>query len=195
MPAARVGIVVFDGVDELDFAGAWAVLRKAAQLSGGAVDAVLLGPPRVTASHGLRFETGADYGEIARCHAVVVPGGPGAAALAADAACGDGVRALVAAGGRVYSVCSGALLLAGLGILPPGPVAIHARKAAALAAAGARPAAGVARADWLVSIGGEANAPYVKSVEMGFRVLRDLCPEAVAGVAERMECGPHRGAG
>jgi len=54
--AVKIRIVVFDGVDELDFVGPWEIFRRAARLQEG-VDvalATLERQPEVKAAAGLR---------------------------------------------------------------------------------------------------------------------------------------------
>ncbi|HEX5872175.1 MAG TPA: DJ-1/PfpI family protein [Longimicrobium sp.] len=193
MPAPLVGILAYPGVDELDLAGVYAVLRKAGEMPPAPpLRAVLLGPPgEVECSQGLRIHPHAPFADAAGCDALVLPGGRGAPEAAEDGACAAALRAHVAAGRPVYTVCSGAWLLEGAGVLPDGPVAVHHARAEAFTRRTGRPAArGMATSGWLCSVGGEPEGGYVKSVEMGFRVLADLCPEAVDYVAARLECAP-----
>jgi putative intracellular protease/amidase len=114
-----------------------------------------------------------------------------------DQECRESTLELISAGKRVYSICSGALLLAEYGVLGNEPVAMHHAKTDQLENSMGRqprtgvPGTGLVIGDWLTSIGGEPDAPYVKSVEIAFQILADHCPETITYVAERMEIRPH----
>lgn len=188
----RILLVGYDGVDDLDFFGAWSVLSKASQASrteppGGRLTARILAPAGafVTAG-GLRISgEAAPWPAVAE--AVVVPGGAGAGAAALREDLRDRLIALRKAGARFYTICSGSLILAGCGLLKGKRVAIHAAKTDLLREAGcAQIVAGLNRDGWLTSIGGQASAA-VKSVAIGLRVVEDLCPSHAGAVRDRME--------
>jgi transcriptional regulator GlxA family with amidase domain len=119
----RVAIAVFDDVDLLDVGGPYEVLLTASRLARRdgrpapfAVITVGRGPAR--AYGGLTLVPERTFVEVGAVDLLVVPG-----AVAIDAVRGDrgllaALRPLAQAAGTVASVCTGALLLADLGLLP-----------------------------------------------------------------------------
>lgn len=191
----RIGVVVYDGVDEIDCMTVYGVLRKARQYrpSAPGIDAVLLGPPRtVITAQGAAVAPAEPYGSISRCDGIVIPGGSGVSDLSGNEECRAQTLAFIAARRKVYSICSGAVFLARIGALDGIAVAIHHRKIAQLGEpAGCTPARGLTRCGWLTSIGGEATGPYLKGIEIAYQILRDFDPETVDYVADRLEYRPH----
>jgi len=123
-----VEIVVFDGVDELDFLAPYEVLSRAAP---GKVQLVALkGPRRVRGKYGLEFDC--DGPLAARPDVLIVPGG-GWAGRESVGAWGEAQRgelpdALAAAAAHarlLASVCTGALVLAGSGVIDGRRAATH----------------------------------------------------------------------
>jgi transcriptional regulator GlxA family with amidase domain len=120
----RACIVVFDGVDELDFVAPLEILRRAAKLTGrGEVELVTVAPQEeVVAAHGLRVRPDGPLGGAVDL--LVVPGGgwtSGAArGVRAEVERGElprAVAALHAKGTTVAAVCTGAMALARAGLL------------------------------------------------------------------------------
>ncbi len=116
----EVGILIFDGVEELDFAGPWEVLAAWAQhFPGDGVRVRLLaeqaGP--VQAAKGMRVLPDATPADAGALDVVVVPGGQGTRALLGPGALHDWLRGLHEQGALVTSVCTGALVLGAAGLL------------------------------------------------------------------------------
>jgi transcriptional regulator GlxA family with amidase domain len=105
------GLLIFDGAEELDFAGPWEVFTASAMLRDGADTAVLIAESMdpVRCSKGMRVlpdHTTADHPEL---DVVLVPGGMGTRREVSNAGLMGwlgGVRAQ-----WVTSVCTGSLLL------------------------------------------------------------------------------------
>lgn len=123
----RVHVVMFDGVEEQDFAAPYEVFAVA----GAALRYVRVdGPGQVTCAHGTKVVV--DHGWAPReADVLVVPGGgagrnvPG---VAAEIERGVLPRALAAAprpGLTITSVCTGALLLAAAGLCKGRPCTTH----------------------------------------------------------------------
>lgn len=137
----RVGILVVDGYQGLDLVGPFEVFAGASQalsLSGSPdrYEVVLLGTdPDAASETGLRIGPIWSPEEAGPIDTLVLPGGRGIRRAAADPATVDLVRHLGATAGRVASVCTGAFLLAGAGLVGDHPVATHWAYAEQLAAA------------------------------------------------------------
>ncbi|WP_439025377.1 DJ-1/PfpI family protein [Haloarchaeobius sp. DT45] len=128
-----VGILLYDGFDELDAVGPFEVFQTAGAL-GGDVEASMrtLSPvATVTASHGLVVEPDGHLDEY-DADIVLVPGGgwntdpaePGARHEFEDGAIPD-YLADIHEETTVASVCTGAMLLAAAGILTNRPATTH----------------------------------------------------------------------
>ena len=116
----RVGILVFDDVEVLDFAGPFEVFAVEAELAGQQhFKTVLVAKEdRVfTAVNGLRVLPNETFAHGHRYDLLVVPGGFGTRALVHDAGVVAWVQAQAAQAEIVMSVCSGALVLATAGLL------------------------------------------------------------------------------
>lgn len=120
MPLRRVGILLFDQVEVLDFAGPFEVFAVTGELAGGdhfATTLVAAQGREHVAVNGLRVLPNDTFADGHRYDVLVVPGGVGTRALLHD----DAVMAWLLAQARqaevVMSVCSGARLLAAAGLL------------------------------------------------------------------------------
>jgi transcriptional regulator GlxA family with amidase domain len=128
MDKLRVGILLFDGVEVLDFAGPLEVFsrtrltpgvesRRSEDSAPFEVFTVAARPLAVAATGGLRVMPHFDFVRAPRPDILVVPGGFGTRALLEDRATLDWVRDRAQEARRVTSVCTGALLLAKAGLL------------------------------------------------------------------------------
>jgi transcriptional regulator GlxA family with amidase domain len=183
-------IVLFDGWDELDALGPYEVLRQG-ERRGAAVSCrlVTLGEVReVEGANGLRLRSTAALG---RPDWLIVPGGGwndrGERGAFAEAQRGDLPRAISAAharGGRIASVCTGALLVAATGLLRGRPAVTHRGALADLARSGAEVVeARVVDDGDLVTAGGVTSG-----LDLGLHLLSRLAgPLLAAEVAREME--------
>jgi transcriptional regulator GlxA family with amidase domain len=140
----RVAIVLFEGFEELDAFGPYAVLAYA-RSAGADVELELVTrepAERVVAAHGLVVEPGEQLGE--GFNLVIVPGGGwnsrGEVGAWAEAQRGElpaELARLHEAGAAMASVCTGAMLLSAAGITRGRPAVTHAAALEELAAAGA----------------------------------------------------------
>jgi len=109
-----IGILLFDDVEELDFAGPYEVFGMAARF-GAECRTLLVAPSQVRCRYGLRVLPDVSFSDAPPLDLLIVPGGLGARTHArADRAILDFVRRQE---GMVASVCTGALILAAAGLL------------------------------------------------------------------------------
>jgi len=191
--AVVVRLLAFPGVDDLDLLGAYGVLSKAAELT-------LAGPPpwldvavaadqrQLATAGGLRLAVPAGLDEAGPPDAVLVPGGRGVRRQLDAAAYLDYLRAAHRHGAALYSVCSGALLVAAAGLVGGATVAIHSAKRAELAelAPDCRPGTGLVRDGGLTSVGGDRSGA-AKSVDLALQLVADHAPGVLAALLDRTE--------
>jgi transcriptional regulator GlxA family with amidase domain len=113
-----VGILVFDGVEELDFVGPWEVFSMAKQI-GAPLDVFTVGwpEPAIRCAKGLYVVADHAFAKAPRTDVVLVPGGRGTRVLATDDAFIGALRPYLAAATWQTSVCTGAALLGRAGFL------------------------------------------------------------------------------
>lgn len=128
MDKANVGILIFDGVEVLDFAGPYEVFsrvrltpgiesRRSDDSAPFRVFTVAVGEGPVTATGGLRVLPDFATHAAPSIDVLVVPGGFGTRALLQDVETLTWIRQAAASARQVTSVCTGALLLAKTGLL------------------------------------------------------------------------------
>ncbi|QDY80436.1 DJ-1/PfpI family protein [Streptomyces qinzhouensis] len=189
----RVQVVMFDGVEELDFAAPFEVLSASDYFTEREVDVRYVsatGPGPVRASHGtiVRVEHGWSPGET---DILVVPGGgygrqdtPG---VGAEIRRGVLPRALAAAPRRgltIAAVCTGALLLSAAGLTRNRPCTTHHRARADLEREG-----GVLKNARVVDDGDLVTAGGITSgLELSLWLIRrELGADAALGVEAMLE--------
>ena len=193
----RVAIIAYNGVDELDLSGVLAPLIKAggAALSDIMLSTDVIGPGPFRGNAGLLMVpdmTFSDPYNFDTLDALVLPGGGGAATAAQDPALSGFVLGARAASVPFYAVCSGVLILRDLQLLKGLVVACHSKKRQLLETSGCKLGSGVVRDQWLVSAGGFGPGDGLKGAEIAFRLLKDIAPDLVTPVADRMELWPQR---
>jgi transcriptional regulator GlxA family with amidase domain len=122
----RIAIAVWDGVEELDFAGPYEVLTAWDGFTDRDVTVQIVAPTRdpVRCAHGLRVLPDVEWSEIERLDVLVLPGG-NAAPQAENGDLVDRVRRLADDGTLMTSVCTGAFVLAKAGLLDGRPATTH----------------------------------------------------------------------
>jgi len=191
----RVAIIAYNGVDELDLAGVLAPLVKAGDTARHCIELStdVIGPGPFRGSSNLLITPSRNFSDpydFEALDALVVPGGKGAATAAQDPTLSSFVLGARAAGVPFYTVCSGVLILRDLHLLEGMHVANHGQKSHLLAKSGCRIGSGVIRDQWLVSAGGFSPGDGLKGTEIAFHLLKDIAPDLVMLVANRMELWP-----
>ena len=123
----NIGVALFDGAEELDWAGPWEVLAAWAQQfpdDGVRVFTLARENGTITCAKGLRVLPDETWETAPAMDVLVYPGGRGTRTELADEAVLDWIRG-VADSGVVASVCTGSLVLAAAGLLDGRPATTH----------------------------------------------------------------------
>ena len=189
MRQRTVGILIFEGVEVLDFAGPFEVFSRT-RLTPGAdsrrsddsapfhVFTVARRAGEVTATGGLRVFAEHGFLDAPAIDILVVPGGFGTRTLLRDEDTLTWIRETAAAAQQVTSVCTGALLLARVGLLANKRATTHW---AALDLLGEVDATiDVRRGERVVSDGVVTSAGVAAGIDMAFHLVEQVCGKAVA---------------
>lgn len=119
-PTRHIGLLLFDGVEELDAVGPWEVLAHWTQTypqDGWSVSCLSADGSSVTAAKGLVIGAHHSLATAPPLAVLIHPGGPGTRRLMRDPDHLDWVRAQRAAVPLMTSVCTGSLVFAAAGLL------------------------------------------------------------------------------
>ena len=122
--ATTIGVALFEGAEELDWAGPWEVLAAWAQQfpdDGVRVFTLAREHEPVTCAKGLCVIPEETWASAPPLDVLVYPGGAGTRQQLTDEAVHDWLRGIAASGALVTSVCTGALVLAAAGLLDGRP--------------------------------------------------------------------------
>lgn len=184
-----VGVLLFDEVEVLDFAGPFEVFSRTRLLPGVAARrssdsapfrVVTIGRKResITATGGLVVLPNHSFADTPRLDLLVVPGGFGTRALLNDAETLDWISWAASGARLVTSVCTGALLLAQAGLLADRRATTHWGALLQLDALGK--GVRVERAQRVVDDGIITSAGVASGIDMAFYVVEKLCGREVA---------------
>lgn len=184
MDPVRIGIFVFDGVEELDAVGVYAVLASAKALH----------PPldltvrfralkeQVTGDLGMKFLAHEVQRDLGGLDLIIIPGGSGRKEVVQDA---EWLQSLLDFGTEkpVASVCTGALILMAAGLLAGRRATTHRSAMDELRAAAQVVEERIVE-DGLVTTAGGITA----SIDLGLHLLRKhFAPELATEVADYLE--------
>jgi transcriptional regulator GlxA family with amidase domain len=188
-PRRTVGILIFDNVEVLDFAGPFEVFCRTRLTPGAAARrseatapfevftvAAVHGP--VTAAGGLVVVPRYSFADAPPIDVLVVPGGLGTRALLGNADVIGWIRHAAGRAQRVTSVCTGALLLAEAGLLEGRHATTHWAALDELAALGR--GAQVVAESRVVDDGVITSAGISAGMDMAFHVVEALFGREVA---------------
>lgn len=184
-----VGIVIFDGVEVLDFAGPFEVFsrtrlvpgvdsRRSEESAPFRVFTVARTHEPVTAIGGLGVIPHYGFSDVPSIELLVVPGGFGTRALLHDQHTLDWIRAVASAARQVTSVCTGSLLLARAGLLEGRRATTHWAALVLLESSGR--GVKVERDSRVVDDGIITSAGVASGIDMAFYVVEKLCGREVA---------------
>lgn len=123
----QIGILIFDGVEEMDFVGPLEVLASACE--GRESRVLLIGPSLapVTCEKGMRVLPEVAMADISALDVLVIPGGSGARWALDQPEIVAWVQSISAGCQWVTSVCTGSFLLVGAGVVNGRRVTTHHR--------------------------------------------------------------------
>src|SRR6202035_766159 len=185
----NVGILIFDDVEVLDFAGPFEVFsrtrtvpgvesRRSEESAPFRVFTVEKTKAPVVATGGLIVVPAFGFGDAPAIDLLLVPGGFGTRPLLEDEETLRWIRATAAASKRLTSVCTGALLLAKAGLLEGRRATTHWASLGLLATIS--PNVRVEREVRFVDDGVITSAGVSAGIDMAFYVVESLCGRAVA---------------
>jgi transcriptional regulator GlxA family with amidase domain len=137
----NIAIVLFDGAEELDWAGPWEVLAAWSRMwpdDGVSVYTVADSLEPITAAKGLRVLPDHTWESMPKPDVVLWPGGIGAREQLGVESVRERVRSLAASGALMTSVCTGSLVYADAGLLDGRPATTWHGAVERLAELGAR---------------------------------------------------------
>jgi transcriptional regulator GlxA family with amidase domain len=124
----NIGVALFDGAEELDWAGPWEVLAAWSEQwpdDGVQVFTLAREDRPVTCAKGLRVLPDETWETAPPLDVLVYPGGRGTRRELQDEAVLDWIRGLADGETVVASVCTGSLVLAAAGLLDGKPATTH----------------------------------------------------------------------
>jgi transcriptional regulator GlxA family with amidase domain len=190
----HTGILVFDGVEVLDFAGPFEVFSRT-RLTPGIesrrtddsapfrVFTLAARPGVVLATGGLRVFPEFDFGTAPLIELLVIPGGFGTRRLLDDPDTIAWIRQTASRAQLVTSVCTGSLLLARAGLLAGRRATTHWGALDLLASLD--PTIQVERDRRVVEDGIITSAGVSAGIDMALAVVESLCGRAVADETAR----------
>jgi transcriptional regulator GlxA family with amidase domain len=115
----NVGVLVFGGVEELDFAGPLEMLSMWGKYVGGPPNTLIVAQTRepVVGAHGLSINPHTSFEQCPALDLLLVPGGPGTRSEVNNPALVDFVRRQGQGAQALLSVCTGAFVLHAAGLL------------------------------------------------------------------------------
>ena len=184
-----VGILIFDDVEVLDFAGPFEVFSRTRTVAGAEsrrtddsapFETFTVARTRdvITAIGGLELRPHYAWAGAPPIDILVVPGGFGTRALLHDEPTLSWIRETAARARQVTSVCTGALLLAKLGLLQGRRATTHWAGLDLLATID--PTIQVQRHIRVVHDGIFTSAGVSAGIDMSFAVVEQLCGRAIA---------------
>jgi len=189
MDKLNVGIFIFDGVEVLDFAGPYEVFsrtrttpgpeaRRSDESAPFRVFTVARTRDTVRATGGLGVVPDHDFAGAPSLDLLVVPGGFGTRPLLEEPETLEWIRRRAAAAGQVASVCTGALLLAKVGLLAGRRATTHFNALDLLGSLD--PTITVERGVRFVEDGIVTSAGVAAGIDMSFQLVARRCGRAVA---------------
>lgn len=183
----KAAIVVFPGVEELDFVGVWEVLGTTEHLSKETYfqpRTVGTVTEPIKCAHGLTIIADDTLDNLLDYDVILVPGGPGKSEAMTNEPLLARIQQAHEAGKLLCSVCTGALILAKAGILRGKRATTYHTAIDKLSEYGAIPVKERVVIEGNVMTGAGVSA----SIDVGLKIVETfLGPESAAKVAEWIE--------
>lgn len=194
MERSNVGILIFENVEVLDFAGPYEVFsrtrlepgtvsRRSEESAPFRVFTVARNLEPVSATGGLRVLPDHGFDDAPPIDLLVVPGGFGTRMLLDDAETLAWIERAAGAARQVTSVCTGSLLLAKLGLLRDRAATTHWGALDSLAEID--PTIDVRRDERVVTDGIVSSAGVASGIDMAFDVVESMFGKEVADETAR----------
>ena len=194
MDRIQVGILIFDDVEVLDFAGPFEVFsrtrltpgvesRRSEQSAPFRVFTIARTREPITATGGLGVIPHHSFADNPRIDLLLVPGGFGTRTLLHDEEMLGWIRRTAAAARQVSSVCTGALLLAQAGLLKGHRATTHWASLDLLASLDAEIT--VERTERVVDDGVITSAGVASGIDMSFHIVETIFGREVADETAR----------
>jgi transcriptional regulator GlxA family with amidase domain len=184
-----IGIAVWDGVEELDFAGPYEVLTAWAAYRGNGMRVVTVAESddTVRCAHGLKVVPDTTWKQVGNLDVFLLPGGNSTVQMNNEAFL-ERVRRLAASGTLMTSVCTGALVYGAAGLLDGRPATTHWQSLDMLATYGAD----VRRDDRFVDDGNLVTSAGVSAgIDMALHLVARLdSPERARDVKRYIQYDP-----
>jgi transcriptional regulator GlxA family with amidase domain len=178
----QIALVIYEGLTVLDLVGPLGVMSALSQLRPECIPVVVAEETApVTSDSGLTFQPNASFTDMPAPDVLIVPGGsrPTLRAMS-DPALRQYLRTASSTAAFTTSVCTGALLLASVGLLQGREATTHWAYRAYLPAFGAR----YVQRRW-VDHGGMINSAGVSAgIDMALHLVAELTNETVASQAQ-----------
>jgi transcriptional regulator GlxA family with amidase domain len=189
MDRINVGILIFDNVEVLDFAGPFEVFsrtrltpgvesRRSEESAPFRVFTVAKTREPITATGGLAVVPQYGFADMPRIDLLVVPGGFGTRPLLYDEETLNWIRETAAKARQVTSVCTGALLLGKAGLLEGRRATTHWASLDLLDSLGV--GVTVERSSRVVDDGVITSAGVASGIDMSFYIVETVFGRAVA---------------
>jgi cyclohexyl-isocyanide hydratase len=168
-----IGSLVFEGLDQIDLTGPFEVLSR---LPGATHRLYARSTETVRDTKGLRLVPDAALEDAPQLDILHVPGGPGQQALMHDEVVLEWLRTQAAGARKVFSVCTGALLLGAAGLLRGRHATTHWNSFHLLPLFGATPVDQrvVIDGDWIFAAG------VTSGIDGALRLAAEIAGDAVA---------------
>jgi transcriptional regulator GlxA family with amidase domain len=189
----RIGIFVFDDVEELDWVGPWEVFGVWARRwprDGVEVLSVARDTAPVRSANGLRALPDTAWDAVGHLDVLVYPGGQGTRAQLEDEALFAWLRRRAHDGTLMTSVCTGALVYAAAGLLADRPATTHWRSLELLSQLD--PSIGVRSEERFVDDGDVVTSAGVSAgIDMALHLVGRLhSPQRAAEVRRHIQYDP-----
>lgn len=180
----KIGFLLFPGVTQLDMTGPLQVLSR---LPDADVSIVAKNTAPISTDTPLKLVPTHSFDQVGQLDMIVVPGGFGVTDALRDSETVDFIRTIGGSATYTTSVCTGALLLGGAGLLKGRKATTHWAYTGLLALCGAEHTPGRVVRDGNVFTGGGVTA----GIDFAFSIIKDIAgPQTAEAIQLGIEYNP-----